>query len=135
MQDGGICPSPDLGVAVTKRYAARVDVIAGGAIDPPVIAGNIEKVSVVDAVRILIYEEPDISGTRHREVAGLDVNAIPVARLVSAEGVGGGVDPSVHGHAAAAVCARAAHGINCAIVIGAFVGGTAVNAGTADIRI
>ena len=135
IDDGAIGPMLDLRVAVTKREPAGVVVIGGGAINPPVVAGNIEKVPVVDAPRILIEEEPEIGGAWHRQIGRLDVNAIPRPVLVSGGGIGGGVDPGIHGHAAEAVCATAACGINGASVISAWVGGAVVRAGAADMRI
>jgi hypothetical protein len=124
-----------LGVAVTKRESAGVDVIVGGAINPPCVAGKIEKECVVNGVGILVDEKPEIGGSRDRQVGSLGVNAVTHVHGAIRDGDGWGVKPGVHGHAADAVIAGAAQGINGVAVKGAAIGRTPVNAGAADIRI
>ncbi len=93
-QDEAISPMLDLRVAITKRNAAGVVVIAGGGVHPAGVAGNLEKISVVDAVGIFIYEQPEIGGTRQRQIGRPSVDAILQARsIVSSGGAGGRVDP------------------------------------------
>jgi hypothetical protein len=67
----------------------------GRHIDPPRVAGNIEKVTVVDAVRIRIQEEPEVGRPRQRQVGSLGVNATARPALVSRGRLGRGVEPGI----------------------------------------
>ena len=58
IQDDAVRPFLDLGVTVAKRDTAGVIVIGRRAINPSSVAGKIEKVSIVDAVGVLIQKEP-----------------------------------------------------------------------------